>query len=60
LNVKLKRVVKASTIPERTPIMPMARMGAMALGSAAPNVTTPVEATQITVSATLALTYEIE
>jgi uncharacterized protein len=60
LNVKLKRVVKASTIPERTPIMPMARMGNVAFASAAANAPTPVEASQITVSATVSLTYEIE
>jgi uncharacterized protein len=58
LNVKLKQVVKASTIPERTPIMPMERMGNVAFASAAPNVPTPVEASQITVSATVSLTYE--
>jgi uncharacterized protein YggE len=39
--------------------MPMARMGAVAFESAA-RVPTPVEATQITVSATVSLTYEIE
>ncbi len=60
LNVKLKRVVKASTIPERGPIMPMARMGNVAFAAAAPNVPTPVEASQITVNATVSLTYEIE
>jgi len=60
LNVKLKRVVKASTIPEGRPIMPMARMGNVAFASAMPNAPTPVEATQITVSATVSLTYEIE
>ena len=40
--------------------MPMARMGAVAFESAAARVPTPVEATQITVSATVSLTYEIE
>jgi uncharacterized protein len=59
LNVKLGRVMKASTIPERTPIMPMARMSAT-FASAAVNAPTPVEATQISVSATVSLTYEIE
>ncbi len=60
LNVKLKDVVRASTVPERGPIMPMARMSAVAFGGASPNVPTPVEASQITVSATVSLTYEIE
>lgn len=58
LNVKLKRVVKASTIQERPPIMPMMRMGAASFAAA--NAPTPIEATQITVSATVSLTYEIE
>jgi uncharacterized protein len=59
LNVKLKQVVRASTVPERGPVMPMARM---AFASASPNVNvpTPVEASQISVSATVSLTYEIE
>ena len=60
LNVKLKRVVKATTIPERAPIMPMARMGNVAFAGAVANAPTPVEASQITVSATVSLTYEIE
>lgn len=58
LNVKLKRVVKASTIQERTPIMPMQRMGMAAM--AAVSAPTPIEASQISVSATVSLTYEIE
>jgi len=57
LNVKLKRVVKATTIPEREPIMPMARVGMMSAGVNAP---TPIEASQIVVSATVSLTFEIE
>jgi len=56
LDVKLKQVVKASTVPEPRPIMPMARM-AMATSM---NASTPVEASQIRVSATVMLTYEIE
>jgi uncharacterized protein YggE len=56
LNVKLKQVVKASTVQEPRPIMPMARM-AMATSM---NASTPVEASQIRVSATVMLTYEIE
>ncbi len=59
LNVKLTRVVRASTLPEREPIMPTQR-NAVAFAAAANNVATPVEANQITVSATVALTYEIE
>jgi len=57
LNVKLKDVVRASTVPERGPIMPMAKMSTFA---SAANVSTPVEASQISVSATVSLTYEIE
>jgi len=57
LNVKLKRVVKATTIPEREPIMPMARMGVLSAGANAP---TPIEASQIVVTATVSLTFEIE
>ena len=57
LNVKLKRVVKASTIPERAPILPMRMGNVMAAASSAP---TPIEASQITVSATVSLTFEIE
>jgi uncharacterized protein YggE len=56
LNVKLKRVVKASTVPAPRPILPMARMS---MASSA-NASTPVEASQISVSATVMLTYEIE
>jgi uncharacterized protein YggE len=48
--------VKASTVQEPRPIMPMARM-AMATSM---NASTPVEASQISVSATVMLTYEIE
>ena len=59
LDVKLKRVVKATTIPERGPIMPMARMG-MAMSNAAANAPTPIEGNQITVTATVSLIYEIE
>ena len=60
LNVKLKHVVRATTVPERGPIVPMARMGNVAFASAMPNAPTPVEASQITVTATVSLTYEIE
>lgn len=57
LGVKLKRVVKASTVQERPPIVPM--RGGMMMAEAA-RASTPIEATQITVSATVSLTYEIE
>jgi len=56
LNVKLKQVVKASTVQEPRPIMPMAKMS-MAMSANAP---TPIEASQISISATVMLTYEIE
>ena len=59
LNVKLKHVIRASTVPERGPILPMARMSAAGF-AASGNAPTPVEASQITVSATVSLTYEIE
>jgi uncharacterized protein len=58
LHVKLKRVVKASTVPERTPILSM-RMGNV-MAAAAPSAPTPIEASQITVTATVSLTFEIE
>lgn len=56
LGVKLKRVVRASTVPERTPIVPMGR----AAFSTAATVATPIEANQVTITATVSLTYEIE
>jgi uncharacterized protein YggE len=56
LGVKLRRVVKASTLPQRGPIMPMGRESFAA--SAA--VSTPIEPNQVTISATVSLTYEIE
>ncbi|HVN27919.1 MAG TPA: SIMPL domain-containing protein [Candidatus Binataceae bacterium] len=57
LNVKLKDVIKASTVQERPPIVPMSRV---ALMSAKVEASTPIEASQISVSATVMLTYEIE
>ncbi len=57
LGVRLKNVVKASTVPQRVPIVP-ARGMLMAQNAGRPE--TPIEATQITVSATVSLTYEIE
>lgn len=59
LDVKLRRVVKATTIPERGPIMPMPRMG-MAMSNMAASAPTPIEGNQITVTATVSLIYEIE
>jgi len=56
LGVKLGRIVKASTV-EESPIRPMMRTAAFASMAAAP---TPIEATQVSVSATVSLTYEIE
>lgn len=58
LGVKLKRIIKATTVPERVPIVPM--RGGMMAAQAAMREPTPIEATQITVSATVSLTYEIE
>jgi uncharacterized protein len=58
LGVKLKRVVRASTVPQRGPIMPQPRFaGSFSTESAQ---ATPIEANQVTVSATVSLTYEIE
>jgi uncharacterized protein YggE len=55
LGVKLGKIVKASTVSEVRPI-PMQRMGmAMAAQSA-----TPVEPGEVTVPATVSLTYDIE
>jgi uncharacterized protein len=55
LNVHLKRILTASTESQARPI-PVARYAMMAEAKAA----TPIEAGQITVPATVALTYEIE
>ncbi len=57
LGVKLKRVIKASTVPQRTPIMPM--RGAVAFSTAA-TAPTPIEPNQVSITATVSLTYEIE
>jgi len=58
LGVKLKRVLRASTTSEPRPIrfmsMNVARM------AAAPSEPTPISAGQITVPATVSLSYEIE
>jgi uncharacterized protein len=56
LGVKLVRVIKASTVSELRPI-PMAREVGFAMAA---KVSTPVEPGQVTVPATVSLTYEIE
>ena len=56
LNVKLKQLTKASTVEERPPVIPMMRM---AVATSA-GVSTPVEPSQISISATVMLTYEME
>ncbi len=56
LGVKLKRVMKATTVAEVRPIPMMERMG-VAMAAKAP---TPIEAGEVTVPATVTLTYEIE
>ncbi|MGC2303315.1 SIMPL domain-containing protein [Candidatus Binatus sp.] len=57
LNVKLGKVLKATTVSQERPI-PI-RMG-MAMARSAANVATPVEPGQVTVPATVSLTFEIE
>ncbi|HYA34341.1 MAG TPA: SIMPL domain-containing protein [Candidatus Binataceae bacterium] len=57
LGVKLKRVFKASTLPQSRPIVPIPGMARAMAAEAAP---TPIEPSQITVSATVMLTYELE
>jgi len=59
LNVKLKRIVTASTEGQARPI-PVQRNVAYAPGAMAASFKTPVEAGDITVPATVYLTYEIE
>ena len=56
LGVKLGAVIKASTTSEIRPL-PMVRASFAALSSAAP---TPIEAGQVTVPATVSLTYAIQ
>ena len=57
LGVKLGKVVKATTVSEVRPI-PMQR-GGMAMAMSA-KVATPVEPGEVTVPATVSLTFEIE
>jgi uncharacterized protein YggE len=56
LGVKLKRVMKATTVSEVRPMPMMERMGVAMAGRAA----TPIEAGDVSVPATVTLTYEIE
>jgi len=56
LGVKLKRVIKASTVSEARPIR-MAEAAGFAMAARGP---TPIEPSQLTVPATVSLTYEIE
>jgi uncharacterized protein YggE len=57
LNVKLGKVLKATTVSQERPPIPL-RMGrAMSMSA---NVATPVESGEVTVPATVSLTFEIE
>ncbi|MGD0074854.1 MAG: SIMPL domain-containing protein [Candidatus Binataceae bacterium] len=56
LGVKLKAVFRATTEQSERP-MPMV---ARSMAAMAPNVSTPIEAGEVTVPATVSLTYEIE
>ena len=58
LGVKLGPVVKATTVAETGP-MPMMRAGAMAMGSSM-GAPTPVQPNEVTVPATVSITYQIE
>ncbi len=58
LGVKLGPVVKATTEAENRP-MPMMRAGAMAM-SASSGAPTPVQPNEVTVPATVSITYQIE
>jgi len=57
LNVKLGRIIKASTISEIVRPIPMMRAEFSAMATSPP---TPVMAGQLTVPATVSLTYEIQ
>ena len=57
LGVKLGPVVKATTQAQERP-MPVMRMGAMAMGSS--GAPTPVQPNEVTVPATVSITYQIE
>jgi uncharacterized protein len=58
LGVRLGPVVKATTEAQTRP-MPMMRMGAMAMGSSM-GAPTPVQPNEVTVPATVSITYQIE
>jgi len=55
LGVKLKQIIRASTVAEAQPV-PVMRMSAMS----AANASTPVESNEVSVPATVTLKYEIE
>ena len=57
LNVKLGKVLKATTVSQERPIPIRMARGAMAMSA---NVATPVEPGEVTVPATVSLTFEIE
>jgi len=59
LGVKLKRVLHAATTAEPRPIRFMG-MGAARMAMAAPSEPTPISPGQVTVPATVSLTYEIQ
>ncbi len=58
LGVMLGPVVKATTVAETGP-MPMMRMGAVAMGSSM-GAPTPVQPNEVTVPATVSITYQIQ
>jgi uncharacterized protein YggE len=58
LNIKLGKVLKATTVSEQRPL-PMMHTKGMAMAMSA-NVATPVEPGEVTVPATVSLTFEIE
>jgi uncharacterized protein len=57
LGVKLKAIVKASTMAQVRPVPVMGRMMASMAAAAPP---TPIQPNEVTVPATVSLTYEIE
>lgn len=57
LGVKLGRIIKATTMPEVRPVPMMKTFGLQAMAATAQ---TPIQPGQITVSATVSLTYEIQ
>jgi uncharacterized protein YggE len=57
LNVKLGKILKATTVSQERPIPIRMQRGAMAMSA---SVATPVEPGEVTVPATVSLTFEIE